>query len=74
MVRVGSRYVYNVEIRVGDELGVGTVCFGGAWSLDIFEELLGSGDGGRRCCCGNNVLNITDFPSERVREQVFGKR
>lgn len=73
MVRVRRGDVDYVNVRVGDQLGVGAVGFGFAGCADIVQEVGGSGGGRGGGCCCYDVMDIGYFAGGGVGDEVFGE-
>lgn len=73
VVRVGGGDVDDVDVGVGDEVGVGAVGFGGGGRADFGEELLGLGDGGGGAGGGDDVFDVVDAAGGGVDDEVFGE-
>lgn len=74
VVAVRGGDVDDVDVGVGDELGVGTVGLGGRGTLDLLDEA-GSTVGRARGGDGDNlVADIVDVADGRVAEQVSAER
>jgi hypothetical protein len=73
VVRVRGGDIYNVDVFVVDEFGVGAICFCGTGSVELGEKVLGAGRRRRGCGCDDGVLDIVDGASARGDEEVFCK-
>ena len=71
---MGSGHIDDFNLRVGDELVVGSVSLGRTGGLDLYEELLGPLLGARRGCGNDLVTDIVDVAGGGgIGEQILGE-
>ncbi len=70
---VGSSDINDVDIRIFDQLLVGTIGFGGGGTFAGLEELFGARNRRGGCGSGDGMFDIGDLTSGGIEQEIFRK-
>ena len=73
MMGVGSSDIDDVDIRIFDQLLVGTIGFGGGGTFAGLEELFGARNRRGGCGSGDGVFDIGYLTSRGIKHEIFRK-
>ena len=71
---VGCSDIDDVDIRIFDQLLVGTIGFGGGRTFAGLEELFGTGNRRGGCSSSDGVFDIGYLTSGGIKHEIFRKQ